>query len=63
MGCRYGRRDERQVELSFTVGDNGELAFFEQLPGTWTQHLERIAERELAKATPKPRPAWMEPSE
>ena len=50
------------VELSFTVGSNGELSFFEQLPGTWTQHLERKAERELAKAAPKPRPAWMESS-
>ena len=50
-----------QVELAFTVGDNGELSFFEQLPGTWTQHIERKAERELAKAAPKPTPEWMKP--
>ena len=51
-----------QVELAFTVGDDGDMSFFEQIPGTWTQHLERKAARELAKAAPTPRPAWMEPS-
>jgi hypothetical protein len=43
-----------QAELSFYVGD-GELHFLERLPFTWTQHLEKRAARELAKAAPKPR--------
>ena len=42
-------------ELAFYVNADGDLVFFEQLPGTWTQHLEKKAARELAKAAPKPR--------
>ena len=41
--------------LSFYVDADGDLVFFEQLPGTWTKHLEKKAARELAKAAPKPR--------
>ena len=44
-----------QAELSFFVDDDGDLRFFERVPGTWTEHLEKRAARELAKAAPKPR--------
>lgn len=43
-----------QTELYYFV-DDGELHFLERLPGTWTEHLEKHAARELAKAAPKPR--------
>ena len=41
--------------LHYYVDADDELHFFERLPGTWTQHLEKRAARELAKAAPKPR--------
>ena len=44
-----------RTALSFYVDDQGDLHFLEQLPGTWTEHLEKRAARELAKAAPKPR--------
>ena len=44
-----------QAPLFFHVDDQDELHFFERLPLTWTQHLEKRAARELAKAAPKPR--------
>jgi hypothetical protein len=44
-----------RTELSFYVDDDGDVVFLEQLPGTWTQHLEKKAARELRKAAPKPR--------
>ena len=44
-----------RTALWFYVDDEGELHFFERLPFTWTQHLEKRAARELAKAAPKPR--------
>ena len=43
-----------QTELSFYVDDHGDLQFLERLPGTWTQHLEKRAARELRKAAPRP---------
>ena len=39
----------------FVDDDDDELHFFERLPGTWTEHLEKRAAREPAKAAPKPR--------
>ena len=41
--------------LHYFVDDDDELHFFERLPGTWTEHLEKRAAREPAKAAPKPR--------
>jgi Zn-finger nucleic acid-binding protein len=41
--------------LYYYVDADDELHFFERLPGTWTEHLERLAARELRKAAPKPR--------
>lgn len=49
-----------QIELSFTVVD-GVLTFYERLPFTWTEHLEKRAARELAKAAPRPRRTLAEP--
>jgi hypothetical protein len=43
-----------RTELAFYVDHDGELHFFEQLPGTWTEHLEKKAARELAEAARKP---------
>ena len=44
-----------QAPLFFYVDDQDELHFFERLPLTWTQHLEKKAARKLARAAPKPR--------
>ena len=44
-----------RTELAFYVDDDGELVFLEQLLGTWTEHLEKQAAKELRKAAPKPR--------
>lgn len=44
-----------QTELSFYVDRDGDLVFLERIRGTWTEHLEKHAARELAKAAPKPR--------
>jgi hypothetical protein len=41
--------------LHYYVDGDDELHFFERLPGTWTEHLEKRAGRGLAKAAPKPR--------
>jgi hypothetical protein len=50
-----------KTTLWFYVDDGGDLVFLEQIPGTWTEHLEKQAARELAKAAPKPRRAVAEP--
>ena len=44
-----------RTELAFYVDEDDELHFFEQIPGTWQEHLEKKAARDLAKAAPKPR--------
>ena len=44
-----------RAELAFYVDRDGDLVFLEQLPGTWTEHLEKQAAKELRKAAPKPR--------
>jgi hypothetical protein len=44
-----------QAELYYYVDRDGDLQFLERIPGTWTEHLEKRAARELAKAAPKPR--------
>ena len=44
-----------QTPLACFVDLVGELHSFEQLPGTYTQHLEKPAAKELRKAAPKPR--------
>ena len=49
-----------QSPLYFVVGDNGELAFYERQPRTWTEMLERKAERERRRNAPKSRPRWMD---
>ena len=41
--------------LAFYADRDGELVFLERIPGTWTEHLEKRAARELAKAAPRPR--------
>lgn len=43
-----------RAPVFFSLVD-GELVFYERLPFTWTQHLEKRAARELAKAAPRPR--------
>jgi hypothetical protein len=49
-----------QAALFFVVDDAGDLQFFERLPGTWSEYVEKRAARERAKAAPKPRRAWAE---
>jgi hypothetical protein len=49
-----------QAALFYFVDDDGELHFLERIPGTWTEHLEKQAARERAKAAPKPRRPWVE---
>jgi Zn-finger nucleic acid-binding protein len=44
-----------QSELAFYVDEDGDLVFLEQLRGTWTEHLEKQAAKELRKAAPKSR--------
>jgi hypothetical protein len=44
-----------QTELSFYVDRDGELHFLEQIPGTWTQHLEKQAARQRRRAMQGPR--------
>jgi hypothetical protein len=44
-----------QAPLHYFVDGDDELHFFERLPETWTQHLEKKAARDLRKAAPKPR--------
>jgi hypothetical protein len=44
-----------QADLAFYLDPNGELVFLERIPGTWTEHLEKQAARERAKAAPEPR--------
>jgi hypothetical protein len=49
------------TELSFTVSDEGDLTFYERVPGvpTWTWFLEQQQERERRRNAPKAKPAWM----
>jgi hypothetical protein len=49
------------LELYFYVRD-GEVVLFEKVPSpaTYTEFLERRAERERRRNAPKPRPAWMD---
>jgi hypothetical protein len=49
-----------QAELYYYADRDGDLHFLERLPGTWTEHLEKRAARERAKAAPKPRRALAE---
>ena len=42
-------------ELAFYVDPDGDLVFLEQLPRSWTEHLEKQAAKERRKAAPKPR--------
>ena len=42
-----------RTEMSCYVDEDGELVFLEQLHGTWTEHLEKHAARERAKAARK----------
>lgn len=49
-----------QSPLYFVVGDDGELAFYERQPQTWTEMLERQAERDRRRAAPKPRAKWLD---
>ena len=51
------------VELSFTVGDNGELSFYERItqPPTWSEYVQRQAQKELQKSAERPTPEWMKP--
>lgn len=44
-----------ETELYFVVDADNQLHFFERVGGSWTEHLEKRAARELAKAAPKPR--------
>ena len=44
-----------RTPLSFYVDPDGDLVFLEQLPGTWTQHLERQAAKERRRAAPSAR--------
>ena len=42
-----------RTEMSYYIDEDGELVFLEQLHGTWTEHLEKHAARERAKAARK----------
>ena len=48
-------------ELSFVVGDDLELRFFQRIrhPATWSEHIRRQTAKELQKTAPKPTPEWM----
>ncbi len=49
------------VELAFTVGDNGELRFYERVmrPATWSEYVKRQADKEHQKTAARPTPEWM----
>ena len=52
------------AELSFSVGDDLELHFYERIrnPATWSEHIEKQAEKEHRKIAARPTPEWMKPS-
>ena len=52
-----------QAELSFTVDDDDQLTFYERIrhPPTWSQYVQRQAEKELQKSASRPTPEWQKP--
>ena len=47
-----------RAPLYYTVSEDGELAFYERRTETWTEQLERKAERERRRAAPRETPTW-----